>query len=199
MDIAPCPDEASGSLEYLVARIARGDSGAERAFVERFQPGVTALARRHARPHESRTADVVQNVLWHVLQRLRNGEVREAKALPAYLRTCVTREVAALYGDAEYRLLAGADGGGALEALASADDPEARAARHDHLLAVRQAMDSLPVPRDREVLVRFYVREESREAICQALGIDTAHFRRVLFRARDRLMQQLAPELREAQ
>src|SRR5579885_3587098 len=100
MDVATAlNDDRESDVERLVARIAQGERAAEADFVRRFQYGVTLLARRHARPNESRVADVVQIVLMHALERLREGGLREPGALPGYLRTCVVHEVAALYRD----------------------------------------------------------------------------------------------------
>jgi RNA polymerase sigma-70 factor (ECF subfamily) len=45
----------------------------------------------------------------------------------------------------------------------------------------------LPVPRDREVIKRFYLDEETKDAICQSLGLSPIHFDRVIFRARQRM------------
>jgi len=40
--------------------------------------------------------------------------------------------------------------------------------------------------RDRELLVRFYLQEESKEELCRAFGLTELHFNRVIHRARDR-------------
>lgn len=52
---------------------------------------------------------------------------------------------------------------------------------------IRSIIASLPTPRDREIVKRFYMNEENKEDICQALGLSPLHFDRVIFRARQRL------------
>ena len=48
--------------------------------------------------------------------------------------------------------------------------------------AVRGFLDELPqVQRDREILLRFYLNDEDEDSICAGLGVDSAHFNRVLF------------------
>jgi DNA-directed RNA polymerase specialized sigma24 family protein len=47
-------------------------------------------------------------------------------------------------------------------------------------------LDDLPTARDRDVLIRFYLNDESKEDICAALGLSDEHFNRVIFRARNR-------------
>jgi len=61
--------------------------------------------------------------------------------------------------------------------------------RLDHeLLAkcVRELMGQLPLARDREVLERYYLHEESRTAIRESLQLTDMQFNQVLWRARQR-------------
>ena len=51
---------------------------------------------------------------------------------------------------------------------------------------VRTLLQELSVPRDREILIRFYLDEEDKQSICSSLELDSEHFNRVLFRARQR-------------
>ena len=51
---------------------------------------------------------------------------------------------------------------------------------------VRSLMDHLPVQRDREVLERFYLREEPRTSIRESLQLTDMQFNQVLWRARQR-------------
>ena len=55
--------------------------------------------------------------------------------------------------------------------------------------AVRGLLDELPVQRDREILLRFYLNDEDKDSICAGLGVDSAHFNRVLFRAKERFRE----------
>jgi RNA polymerase sigma-70 factor (ECF subfamily) len=61
--------------------------------------------------------------------------------------------------------------------------------RTDHDLlarAVRELIEELPAPRDREVLERFYLREEPRASICESLNLTNLQLNQVLWRARQR-------------
>ena len=51
---------------------------------------------------------------------------------------------------------------------------------------VKELLREVPLARDRELLVRFYLNEESKEELCQAFGLTELHFNRVIHRARDR-------------
>ena len=58
---------------------------------------------------------------------------------------------------------------------------------HEQLAkCVRDLMGHLPVPRDREVLERFYLQEEPRTSVRETLKLRDRHFNRVLWRARQR-------------
>jgi RNA polymerase sigma-70 factor (ECF subfamily) len=56
---------------------------------------------------------------------------------------------------------------------------------------VRKLIGELPTDRDQQLLLRFYVAEEEKETICAELGLDSLHFNRVLFRARQRFKELL--------
>jgi len=51
---------------------------------------------------------------------------------------------------------------------------------------VRALMEHLPIQRDREVLERYYLHEESRTAIRESLQLTELQFNQVLWRARQR-------------
>jgi RNA polymerase sigma-70 factor, ECF subfamily len=70
-------------------------------------------------------------------------------------------------------------------------DPAEALARDGEGQVVRRLLAELPVERDREILRRHYLSEESKDSVCHALGIDDAHFRRVLHRAKQRLRELL--------
>ncbi len=58
---------------------------------------------------------------------------------------------------------------------------------HEQLAkCVRDLMGHLPVPRDREVLERFYLQEEPRTSIRESLKLTDMQFNQVLWRARQR-------------
>ncbi|HEX6864928.1 MAG TPA: hypothetical protein VF414_19000, partial [Thermoanaerobaculia bacterium] len=57
-------------------------------------------------------------------------------------------------------------------------------ARHVHRM-----LSELRFDRDRQVLIRFYLADQPKEAICQELEIEPERFNQVLFRARERLRE----------
>lgn len=165
----------------LVDRIAHGDRGAESEFVRRYERGVRVLVRRHCRPGDPVVDDLVQDVLTGVIERLRAGAVRDASALPGYV------QAAAVYAtNAEYRQRRPTQSDAAIEDLPDAESPANRLDAAQLAALLRKLLAEMPVARDREILTRFYLKEDDRDSICRALAIDVGHFHRVLFRARER-------------
>ncbi len=187
-ELADAPPDMD--LAELAARIRAGDGLAESQLMSRFMAGVRVLLRRHAGRTPIAIEDLAQDVLGAVLEQLRKGSIRDAAALPAYIRTSAMHRL-----HAEQRAQKAA-----AQSHESIDIEDARlvatnAHPADELDAARKArqvrelLNSLPVARDREVLQRFYLNEESCESICAALDIEADHFRRVIHRARTRFRE----------
>lgn len=179
----------------LVERIAAGDRDGESEFVQLYRRGVIALVRRHCRPSEPAVDDLTQDVLIAVIEKLRSGAVRDPAALPGYVRSTAILTVQAEYRKRSRRGEGSADvpqediATGCLGEDSAAEDPEMQAHRQQIGARIRGLLSEMSVGRDFEILRRFYLLEHDREAICAALGIDEGHFRRVLFRARERFSE----------
>lgn len=178
----------AGALARLVARILAGDRRAEDELVERFQRGVRLLARRHCRPNDPAADDIAQEVLFGVLERVRAGGILDPQALPAYFRTAVAHAAAA-----EYRRRRDRGPMADIDSVAELDggqpDPMRRLAAEQLRFTFRRLLTELPIERDRELLRRFYLKEQSKEAVCAELAIDEGHFHRVVHRARQRFRE----------
>lgn len=170
----------------LVARIAAGDRAAETHFITTYLRGVRALVRRRCRPNDPSVEDLVQDVLSRVLERLRAGAIRDAAALPAYVQAAI-----AYATNAEYRTRRPIEGIEAIADLPASDNPAEQLDSSRRAAILRNLLAQLPVPRDREILVRFYLEEQDKDEVCRSLGIEASHFHRVVFRARERFRQLL--------
>jgi RNA polymerase sigma factor (sigma-70 family) len=197
------PATSAGTLapDDLVIRIANGDRSAEIEFARNYTYGITVLARRHCRSSEQAVADLVQDVIECVLQKLRAGAVRHTASLPAYVQSCIAR---AASGEFRRRNRRGEDQIVPLdEELRDSSDPSDEFEIAQRAGIVRTLLAELDTARDRAILRRFYIDEEGKDSICLSLGIGPEHFHRVLFRARRRLRELLtdaglAPESRPA-
>ena len=165
----------------LVARCRRGDDAAWRELVARFSRYVYAICGQAFRLPEHDSEDVFQEVFAKVYEHL--GRLRDDDALRPWLaqmtrRLCIDRlRAAAREGPAveEELVPAGAD-----ETLAFLDDA----------LSVHEALAATP-EHCREVLDRFFARDESYRTIGEALdlppGTIASRISRCLARLRDLL------------
>lgn len=185
--MADAPDtaeqEAKVSLD-LVSRIRTGDRSAEEAMVRRYSRGLLFLLRRKTGDEEL-AKDMRQETFRRALETLKSSNLKRPERLAAYLRGIANNVVLEGWRQTDRRK-ATPD----LDAVdAAVDDrpgPFENVTREQTAQIVRTLVDELRVDRDREVLVRLYLRDEDREEICADLGIDSAHLNRVLFRAKQR-------------
>ena len=173
----------------LAHRIRQGDPAAEAQLVERYSRGLYFLLRRITRPPEL-AEDLHQETFQAALKRLRGKELDEPAKLGEFLRG-TARNLVRVEHRRKVRRSA--------EALDAADVVAERGASplghvllDERLRLVRRLISELRSERDRQLLYRFYIAEEDREDICRDLDLSTAHFNRVLFRARQRFKDLLA-------
>jgi RNA polymerase sigma-70 factor (ECF subfamily) len=172
------------AIDQLAERIEGGDPAAEAQLVERHRRGLKYLLRRLVRD-PALAEDLAQETLRIVLEKVRGGELREADKLAAFVRGTARNLAFAEHRKRSRR--------GVHEALADVPEPPApepgaldRVLDREDRQWIRRLLDELPSPRDRQVLLRFHLAEESKEVICRDLGLGSQQFNLVLFRARKR-------------
>lgn len=174
---------AEESPADLVRRIRDGDEAAEGELVERYRRGLGILIRR-ASSDPSVADDLHQMTFQIALEKIRRGDLREPARLAGFLSSLARNLVIDHFRRASSHRMPSLDEG------TGPEDPSAspleNAMRSEESALVRRILDQLPTERDREVLRRFYLAEENKDAICRDLGLTSLHFNRVLFRARER-------------
>jgi RNA polymerase sigma-70 factor (ECF subfamily) len=180
--------EARISVE-LSRRIGAGDRAAEAQLVERYERGVLYLLKRRTRDTDL-ALDLRQEAFRIAIEKLRAKEIAEPERVGAFVRgIAVNLAIADARKTVRRATKADSD---AVELVADPDDGPADAvASAQTRAAVRALLDELSVARDRDILLRFYIEDEDKESICAALGVDSAHFNRVLFRAKQRFRELL--------
>jgi RNA polymerase sigma-70 factor (ECF subfamily) len=181
--------ETAGQTDaQLVARCRAGEAGAWNAFVERFSRYVFAICGRGFRLSPEDAEDVFQEVFARAYERL--PDLRSDDAVLPWLaqltrRLCIDR----LRVLARTPETAEADEHAADETLRSIDDA----------MAVRAALDAVGDP-CREILDRFFCRDESYRTIGEALdlppGTIASRISRCLTKVRAELMEEPAASVR---
>jgi RNA polymerase sigma-70 factor, ECF subfamily len=158
------------------------------AAVYRDYPGLRALILRRVRDPEV-AADILQDAAVTTLEKLRSGEIAHPEKLGGYLYRVALNHLRNHHRK-DRTALSSAE---ALDDLpAPMNDPDwENVGRPQWATAARRMLEEMPVARDREILVRFYLDDEDRNTICRELGLSEEHFNRVIFRARNRFRELL--------
>lgn len=173
----------------LVARIGRGDGAAEHEMVARYERGLVYLLRRRAGDPDL-ALDLCQDTFRIAIEKLRAEPLNEPERLAGYLRGVAVNLVVGLERK-NVRRATTSDS----EKVEAAADPAAGpfddVSSEQVGAAVRRLLGELRTPRDREILTRLYIHDEDKDSICRSLGIDSTHFNRVLYRAKQRFRELL--------
>lgn len=167
----------------LVIRIERGeDSGMEELY-RIFAKGIRFFLCRQLGSQE--LDDKVHDTFLIVVQAIQRGDLREPERLMGFVRTVVRRQVAA-YIDEVVRLRRDESD---VELSGRVAD---RRNNPEQSLAFRQKVELMKAvlrelsDKDREILTRFYLHEESQEEICDDMGLSETQFRLLKSRAKAR-------------
>jgi RNA polymerase sigma-70 factor (ECF subfamily) len=156
--------------------------------VYRDYPGLRALILRRVRDPEV-AADILQDAAVTTLEKLRNGEIAHPEKLGGYLYRVALNH---LRNHRRKDRTSVSDSLGLDEVANAENDPEwEKVGRPQWAAAARRTLDEMPVARDRELLLRFYLHDEDKEQICRELRLSEEHFNRVIFRARNRFRELL--------
>jgi RNA polymerase sigma-70 factor, ECF subfamily len=169
----------------IAARIGGGDKEAESQLIARMRPGLKMLLTARCSGDAEHAADLCQDTLLIVLQRLRSRKIEDPSRLSAFAAQ-TARQLAfdARRRCASRKTVVDSD---AVDAAVpeSPEDPGVDTAILSRL--VRGVLAELGQDRDREVLRRFYLQDEDKSDICRTLNLAPAAFDLLIFRARSRL------------
>jgi RNA polymerase sigma-70 factor, ECF subfamily len=170
----------------LVEKIRQNDAEGLEELYRVFSRGVRYYLCRQLGPQD--LDDRVHDTFIVVAQAIQRGELREPDRLMGYVRTIVRRQVAAQIEDnvLSRRQQFDLDWGLAVQDVAS--NPEQAAIRQENQQIAVKVLKSI-APRDREILIRFYLWEQPAEQICSEMGLTDTQFRLLKSRAKARFGQ----------
>lgn len=170
----------------MVERIQADDPSGMEELYRVFTTGIRFYLCRQLGPQD--LDDKVHDAFLTITQSIRRGDLREPERLMGYVRTIVRRQVAGYIGSAveSRRTLVDPDHGAILRDRQP--DPESRVIEDQNVELAMRVLNTLP-RRDREVLVRFYLKEQSPRQICRDLGLTKTQFRLTKSRAKARFTE----------
>jgi RNA polymerase sigma-70 factor, ECF subfamily len=168
----------------LIARIQADDAGGMEELYHVFSRGVRFFLWRQLGKQDME--DTVHDTFLTVTEAIRRGEVREPDRLMGFVWTVVRRQLAAHIDrtvnarnqhaelDADFRM------------PDRAADPEWKAIVRQRQRLAHGLLNEVS-GRDREVLIRFYLKEQPQDQICQDMQLTQTQFRLLKSRAKARL------------
>lgn len=170
----------------LVTRIRAGDTSGMTELYDVFSHGIRFYLCRQLGMQD--VEDRVHEVFLSVVQSILRGDVHQPDRLMGYIRTILRRQVASEIDGLvrERRHHAGIELGELI--CDRSPDPEQAAMHSQNVDLALRVLQGLR-PRDREVLVRFYLREQRPEEICRELVLNATQFRLIKSRAKSRFIR----------
>jgi RNA polymerase sigma-70 factor (ECF subfamily) len=178
-------DERSSTVDWteLVNRIHHGDDSGMEDLYRLFARGIRFYLCRQLGVQE--LDDKVHDTFLIVVQAIRRGDLREPDRLMGFVRTVVRRQVAAYIDQVvhsrrdELHLDVG------VRVVDGRRNPEQSMAFQQKVDFMLEILNQLS-ERDREILTRFYLHEETQEEICQEMNLTETQFRLLKSRAKAR-------------
>jgi RNA polymerase sigma-70 factor, ECF subfamily len=184
---AEVAQESSGqNWLALVESIRRGERSGMEELYRVFSRGVRFYLCRQLGPQD--LDDKVHDTFVIVVQAITKGELRDPERLMGFVRTVVRRQVAAQIDRAVQtrREQAEIDKSGSMSD--NRHSPEEAAILRQHEEVAEAVLMSIS-GRDREILTRFYLNEQTQEEICGEMNLSETQFRLLKSRAKARFGQ----------
>src|SRR5205085_9543473 len=167
----------------LVERIQRGDESGMEELYAIFGRGIRFFLCRQLGPQE--LDDKVHDTFLIVVQAIQRGDLREPDRLMGFVRTVVRRQVAAYIDTVVHSRREELD----IEMGGRVPDrrhnPEQTMVSRQKIELMKSVLREL-CERDREILTRFYLHEQTQEQICDDMDLSDTQFRLLKSRAKAR-------------
>jgi RNA polymerase sigma-70 factor, ECF subfamily len=167
----------------LVERIRAGEPAALEELYGVFSKGIRFYLCRQLGPQD--LDDRVHDLYLTITKAIQNGELREPERLMGFVRTVVRRQVITHINVKviSRRSVTNLEDGSGLRDYTP--DPERLAIQHQNSDIALRILNSIS-RRDREVLIRFYLSEQSPEQVCREMELTETQFRLIKCRAKAR-------------
>jgi len=171
------------SWSGLVERIQKEDPSGMEELYGVFTTGIRFYLCRQLGPQD--LDDKVHDAFLTITQSIRRGDLREPGRLMGYVRTIIRRQVAAHIDNIVEARRSRIDPNFGSTLADQRLDPEHEVMEKQNVALALRMLNSLP-RRDREVLIRFYLNEQTPQQICDDLGLTETQFRLIKSRAKAR-------------
>jgi RNA polymerase sigma-70 factor (ECF subfamily) len=167
--------------EILVSQIKAGEETAMEQLYKIFSRGI-----RYYLCHQLGRQDLedkVHDTFLIVVRAIRRGDLREPERFMGFVRTIVRCQVAAYIDEAVHKRLEQTDLGTGLTVPDRKQNPEQEAIISQRAEIMQKALSALS-EEEREILMRFYLKEQAQEQICREMNLTETRFRFLKHRAK---------------
>ncbi|HEX5229843.1 MAG TPA: sigma-70 family RNA polymerase sigma factor [Bryobacteraceae bacterium] len=177
--------EQAASVDWpeLVSRIRCGDISGMEDLYRLFGRGIRFYLCRQLGVQE--LDDKVHDTFLIVVQAILRGDLREPERLMGFVRTVVRRQVAAHIDQVVHSRREELHLDVGVRVVDAKRNPEQHMAFQQKVDFMVEILDRLS-KRDREILTRFYLHEQTQEQICQEMNLTETQFRLLKSRAKAR-------------
>jgi RNA polymerase sigma-70 factor (ECF subfamily) len=165
----------------LVDQIKAGEDAGMEQLYKLFSRGIRYYLCRQLGPQE--LEDKVHDTFLIVVNAIKRGDLREPERLMGFVRTVVRRQVAGYIENAIHRRRDQTDLETGIAVVDRKQNPEQEAIVRQKSELMKSALRSLS-DRDRDILVRFYLKEQPQEQICREMSLTETQFRLLKSRAK---------------
>jgi RNA polymerase sigma-70 factor, ECF subfamily len=167
----------------LVDSIQKGERSGMEELYRVFSRGVRFYLCRQLGPQD--LDDRVHDTFLIVVQAISKGELREPERLMGFVRTVVRRQVAAQIDRSVQSRREQKELDSSAVVSDHRDTPEEAAILRQHEQVAEAVLRNVS-GRDREILTRFYLMEQTQQEICDEMRLSETQFRLLKSRAKAR-------------
>jgi RNA polymerase sigma-70 factor (ECF subfamily) len=175
--------ETYAAWGFLVERIQTGTTDGMEELYQLFSKGIRFYLCRQLGLQE--LEDKVHDTFVVVVQAIRRGDLREPQRLMGFVRTIVRRQVAAHIDRAVHTRREQLDMDASMHIADPGGSPLESAIFQQRAALLQRVLEELG-ERDREILKRFYLMEQSQDKICSEMALTETQFRLLKSRAKAR-------------
>lgn len=173
----------SAQWRELAEKLRSGHPDGTQQLYERFSKGFRFYLCRQLGAQEAE--DKIHDVFLIIVDALRRGDLRQPECLLGFILTVLRRQIAAHIGKAIEDRQGSYSPQARIGLLDQRANPEEEAIARQKQSLVEEILHLIP-ERDREVLTRFYLLEQSPDQICREMNLTATQFRLLKSRAKSR-------------
>jgi RNA polymerase sigma-70 factor, ECF subfamily len=177
----------------LVDQVKAGDDAGMVQLYKLFGRGIRYYLCRQLGAQE--LEDKVHDTFLIVVNAIKRGDVREPERLMGFVRTVARRQVVAYIGTAVHKRCAQTELESGVAVADQRRNPEQQAIVREKAEIMQGSLQGLS-ERDREILNRFYLKEQPQEQICEEMALTETQFRLLKSRAKAKFGEKGRKKLR---